>query len=172
MTYISSYTVTLEANYLINLRIKKIQRTASVNKATYVKFDETSGHYFTSDSRSDFIPFPICGIWFCRRYAHEIGIIVFVSHYLSRGRATPAQECGPIIRRKPKDLSQDLGNDRDVRIADNVARKTCHEFFMLSFTPKNSATNSKTFGQIDKKLMMRIFNGDYVWHVPNCETDN
>lgn len=70
------------------------------------------------------------------RYAHEIGIIVFVSHYLSRGRATLAHECGPIIRRKPKDLSQDLGNDRDVRIADNVARKTCHEFFMLSFARK------------------------------------
>jgi len=96
------------------------------------------------------------------RYAHEIGIIVFVSHYLSREQATLAQECGPIIRRKPKDLFQDLSNDRDVRIADNVARKTCHEFFMLSLAPKNSETNPKIFEKTNKKLMMRIFNGDYV----------
>jgi len=123
----------------------------------FVQFDETSGHYFMSDAQSDFIPFPICGIWFCARYAHEIGIIVFVSHYLSRGRATPAQECGPIIRRKPKDLSQDLGNDRDVRIVDNVARKTRHEFFMLSLTPKNCDESENFRPNTDKKSMTRIY---------------
>lgn len=75
-------------------------------------------YYFMSDVRLNFIPFPICGIWFYGRYAHEIGIIMFVSHYLSCERATLAEECGPIIRRKPEDPSQDLGNDRDVSIAD------------------------------------------------------
>lgn len=53
-------------------------------KDTFVKFDGIRPeHYFTSDSRPAFIPLPICGIWFRGRYAREIGIIAFVSHYIT-----------------------------------------------------------------------------------------
>lgn len=114
-------------------------------------------HYFTRNSWSDFIPFPICGIWFYGRYAHEIGIIVFVSHYLS----SRASNAGAGMRSDYSEeavgsVPRSLRNDRDVRIADNAARKTRHEFFMSHLAPKNSATNPKTFGQINKKIMTQM----------------
>lgn len=142
------------------LRIRELRKSSiakyagkSIRIFTFRR-TQLNGHYFTWNSWPNFIPFPICGIWFYGRYAHEIGIIVFVSHYLS----SRASNAGAGMR---SDYSEEAvgsvprssSNDRDVRIADNAVRKTRHEFFMSHLAPKNSATNPKTFGQIDKKLM-------------------
>lgn len=92
----------------------------SVNKDTCISLNsmERPEYYFTSDSWPGFIPFPICGISFHERYAHDrhnrVCFALSISRTSNVGNVGMQSDYSVEARGFVPDS---LGNDRDIRIA-------------------------------------------------------